>query len=138
MNKALFILVRNFGFVFVLGFLPVPFLARLGYDNLLICVFSISIMLIWADGLLTIFAIEKGATEINPLIALTNKLVGKKEGILLSRIVGSVFPILGLLAKNVYAILVLAWVFAAVVCVNSATLLSMSLVGANAKEAHDA
>jgi hypothetical protein len=138
MNRTLFILARNLGCVFVLGFLPVPFLTGLGYDGLLVSVFSISMMLIWTDGLLSIFAIQKGATEINPLMAVINKRIGKKEGVLLSRIVGSLFPTWGLLEKNLYAILAMAWIFAAVVCLNSATLLSVSLEGANAKNAYDA
>lgn len=138
MNRTLFILARNLSCVFVLGFLPTLFLTRLGYDGLLVSVFSISIMIIWTDGLLSIFAIQKGATEINPLMTVINKRIGKKEGVLLSRIAGSLFPIWGLLEENLYAILAMSWVFAAVVCLNSATLLSVSLEGANAKNAYDA
>jgi hypothetical protein len=88
-------------------------------------------------GLLSIFAIQKGAREINPLMVVVNKRIGKKKGVLLSRIVGSLFPIFGLLEKNVYAILAMSWVFAAVVCLNSATLLSVSLEGSNAKDTYD-
>jgi hypothetical protein len=95
-------------------------------------------MLIWTDGLLTLFALERGiSSEVNPILALTNKLVGKKEGILLSRIVGSLLSVLGLVEKNLYVVLVLAWVFAAVVCLNSLSLLAMPLPLANAYNAQN-
>ncbi len=125
MNSKLFGFTRNLAIVFVLGFLPAPFLISIGYAPLLVSVFSISIMLLWSDGLLTLFAIGKGATEINPIISFFNLLVGKKRGVLLSRVVGSILPVVGLLTENLYFVLVIAWLFAAVVCLNSVTLLSV-------------
>jgi hypothetical protein len=125
MKGKLLELTKNSAVVFLLGFLPAPFLVSAGYPPLLVCIFSISIMLLWSDGLLTLFAIGKGATEINPIVKFLNWIAGKKRGVLLSRIVGSILPIIGLLENNLYFVLAIAWLFAAVVCLNSITLFSV-------------
>jgi hypothetical protein len=125
MKGKLLELTKNSTVVFLLGFLPAPFLVSAGYPPLLVCAFSISIMLLWSDGLLTMFAIGRGATEINPVVKFLNWITGKKRGVLLSRIVGSILPIIGLLENNLYFVLAIAWLFAAVVCLNSVTLLSI-------------
>ena len=136
MNHKLFAITRSLVIVFVLGFLPTPFLVNIGYDPLLVSVFSISIMLLWSDGLLTLFATGKGAAEINPIMNFLNWLAGEKKGVWLSRVIGSVLPIVGLFEKNLYFILALAWFFAAVVCLNSVTLLSVFSEKIDAKQTY--
>ena len=105
--------------VFAIGFLSVPFLINAGFDSMLVCGFSMSLMLLWTDGFLTLFALGKGATEINPLMNYLNKKMGKKRGVLLSRVVGSILPIVGLLMRSFYFVLLLAWLFSALVCLSS-------------------
>lgn len=136
MNSKLYGFTKSLAIVFILGFLPAPLLVCIGYEPLVVSVFSISIMLLWSDGLLTLFAIKKGATEINLIIAFFNWLVGRKKGILLSRIIGSILPIVGLLEKNLYFVLAMAWLFAAVVCLNSITLLSIFSEKIDAKQTY--
>jgi len=136
MNSKLYGITKSLAIVFILGFLPAPLLVYIGYEPLLVSVFSISIMLLWSDGLLTLFAMKKGATEINPIINFFNWLIGKKKGILLSRIVCSFLPIVGLLEKNLYFVLAMTWLFAAVICLNSLTLLSVFSEKIDAKQTY--
>ncbi|MGA2308132.1 MAG: hypothetical protein ABSG57_01120 [Candidatus Bathyarchaeia archaeon] len=138
MNRKLFNLAKSSALVFALGFLPVPFLIHVGYAPLLVCSFSMALMLLWSDGLLTLFSIRKGATEINPIINFLNNIAGEKRGVLLSRVVGSIFPLVGLLERNLYFTLAISWVFAAVIFLNSATLLSVLAENIDAKQTYHA
>jgi len=97
-----------------------------------------ALMLLWSDGLLTLFSIRKGATEINPIINFLNNIAGEKRGVLLSRVVGSIFPLVGLLERNLYFTLAISWVFAAVIFLNSATLLSVLAENIDAKQTYHA
>jgi hypothetical protein len=136
MAKNLLSFVKNVLIVFMLGFIPIPILKSVGYDGLLVSTFCISLMLLWTDGFLTLYAIRKGATEINPLMKYLNRKIGDKKGVVLSRIVGVIFPIVGLLESNPYFILVLIWLFSAIVCLNSLTLVRHFNVSVDVKDAN--
>jgi hypothetical protein len=138
MNKRFWLVVENmssfaksFLLIFALGFIPIPFLINAGYNLILVSGFSIALMSIWSDGFLTLHALKKGATEINPLMNFLNKIIGEKKGFLVSRICGSVLPLVGLLLKNVYFVLLLALLFSALVCLSSFELAEHSNVHPN-------
>jgi hypothetical protein len=128
---------KNVLIMFAMGFLPVPILVSVGYDGLLVSVFCISLMLLWTDGFLTLYSLRKDATEINPIMNYLNRKIGLKKGVIVSRIIGCFFPILGLLGNNPYFILVIVWLFSAVVCLNSVTLLRHLNVSVDVKDADD-
>lgn len=113
---------KSFLVVFALGFLIVPFLVNAGFDLILVIVFSITLMLVWSDGFLTLYALDKGGTEINPIMFILNKKIGKKAGFLVSRVGGSALLVLGLLVRNVYFLLLLAWLFSGIICLSSVEL----------------
>jgi preprotein translocase subunit SecG len=123
-NENLLRFTKSLAVVFVLCvLLPLPF-SIYGYDSVLVALFAISNLLIWADGFLTYFALKVGATEINPIIAISNKLVGKKRGLFLSRLVGSIFCFYGLIEKKQPALLAITWIMSIVICMNSIVLSS--------------
>lgn len=121
-NKALLSLARNLGVVFVL---VVPFsllFLSMGYDRELIIAFSIANLLIWTDGFLTVYALEKGATEINPLMNVLSKITNRKTFLVVSRLVGSLFTLYGIIERNLIFLLVLSWIFSIGLCLNSMVL----------------
>lgn len=130
-------LIKNVLVVFAIGFLPVPILTSAGYDGLLISVFCTSLMLLWTDGFLTLYALRTNATEINPLMSYLNKKIGEKKGVVLSRVIGCFFPIAGLLGRNSYFILALVWLFSAVICLNALTLARHFDVSVDVKDSND-
>lgn len=81
--------------VYALGFLSVPFLVNAGFGLILVVIFSITLMLIWSDGFLTLYALNSRGTEINPVMSILNKKDGKKEGFLVSRLGGSALLVVG-------------------------------------------
>lgn len=137
LNKNLLALARNLGVVFVLC-VPLSLLfLGMGYDRGLIIAFSIANLLVWTDGFLTFFALKMGATEINPFIAILNRLVGKKRCLFASRIVGSMFCVFGLMEKNQSVLLAIAWIMSIVICINSVTLLSKSEINIGTNKANN-
>ena len=127
---------KSFLVVYALGFLFIPSLLSAGYDHMLIVSFSISLMLLWSDGFLTLYALSRGATEINPLMNVLNKKIGKKGGFLVSRVVGSILPVVGLLIRNIYFVLLLAWLLSGVVCLSSVELAEHSNKSPDVKNAN--
>ena len=129
MNKGFWFAIDNlssfaksFLVVYALGFLSSPFLINIGFHLIPVTLFSISLLLVWSDGFLTLYALNKGGTEINPAMSFLNKKLGKKMGFLISRIGGSALLVLGLLTENLYFLLLLAWLFSGVVCLSAVQL----------------
>lgn len=121
-NKTLLSLARNLGVVFVL---VVPFsllFFSMGYDRELIIAFSIANLLIWTDGFLTVYALEKGAREINPLMNVLSKITNRKTFLLVSRFAGSSLTLYGIIEKNLIFLLLLSWIFSIGICLNLMTL----------------
>jgi len=94
-NRTLLSLALNLGVVFIF---VVPFsllLFSLDYDRGLIIAFSISNLLLLTDGFLTVYALDKGATEFNPLMNLLSKITNRKTFLVVSRLIGSLFTLYG-------------------------------------------
>ncbi len=125
-NEALLSLARNLGvlFVFVVPFSQLLFI--MGYNIELIIAFSTANLLIWSDGFLTVCALDKGATELNPLMNLMSKITSRKMFLVISRCVGSLFSVYGIVEKNTAFLLVVSWLFSMVVFMNSLSLRTAS------------
>jgi len=123
-NENLLRLAKSLAVVFIISvLLPLLFLT-MNYDRNLIIIFTISNLLIWTDGFLTVHALRNGATEINPLMNGLNKITNRTRFLLISRGIGFLFTLYGIIEKNLNYLLVLTWIFAIVVCMNSITLSS--------------
>jgi len=94
----------------------------MGYDRGLIIAFSITNLLIWTDGFLTVYALENGATEINPLMNVLSKITNKKIFLVASRFIGFLFTLYGIVEKSLIYLLVISWIFSIGACLNSMTL----------------
>jgi hypothetical protein len=128
---------RNLGFSdklsksFIVSFLltvcvPFPFL-YIGFDKSLVGLFSISLVLLWTDGFLTIFCLSQGHYEANPVMRIFLKFLGQTRGVILSRIIGSLFLIVSIVLMKPEWLMAVAIIFCFVVCSNT-FLLMLSFV----------
>lgn len=116
-------MAKSLGLCFILVVLvPLPFLI-LGYDKITLSLFSLSLLLVWADAFLTLFSLRIGAKEINPLMTILCRVFGRKKGLFTSRLFGSALLLHGMIREDQHFLLVVSWIFAIVVCINSVSLL---------------
>jgi len=135
MKICLLSLAKSLGLCFILVVLiPLPFLI-FGYDKITLSLFSISLLLVWSDAFLTLFSLRIGAKEINPLMISLCRILGRKKGLFISRLFGSALLLHGMIREDQHFLLVVSWIFAIVMCINSVSLFSRFQKDENCKNA---